>query len=484
MQHSQVLVANINSLGTSRFHSSSLYTSPRVHARLSMRAKALCGVGMALFSLAGCATQRSDSANASLAASPGMLQPAQDLAPALAPTPAPTPALAPAPARPARPAPKPAGPRPDAEAVSKEQIEQAVRDGVAHLIKIQSTMERGEDAATREWPYEGVYRVAGQIPEGYRVGGTAICALALIDAPGYADDAPRKEAVAKATAFICDGTKISLLSPETYDGGYDVRQWAYIYSIQYLSTMKGSVGFPAGQEAACEAAIKWYLNALQTTEIPKEGGWNYARRGPKADPSAPSSFMTGTALQALFEAKKQGYDVDPGVVDRALAFLEKTRYASGAVAYSGTSGERFGTGSATPGAVGRMLVVESTLVLAGRGEVAKVRGALDAFIVHWDWLKVRKQQPGTHVAPFGVAPYYFMFAHRYAAQAIELLPAAERPEYRRRVNNLLFSVREEEDGSWNDRVFARSSGYGTAMAMLGMLDSTTTPPARWEAKAE
>lgn len=374
---------------------------------------------------------------------------------------------------------------PAAERVSDAELAKAIADGVAHLLAKQSSMVAGKDNS--EWPYEGVYRVRGQIPEGYRVGGTAICALALIEAPGYADDPARKDAVARAIDFIIAGTDVPLLSPKTYEGGYDVRSWAYIYAIEFFARLKNAGegnagGYPADKAAACDAAMKWYIDALEATEIPKEGGWNYARRGKADEPSAPSSFMTGPALQALFEARKAGYDVDDAIVGRAMDFLEKTKFASGAVAYSGPATGRLSTGSATPGAVGRMLVVETTLVLGGRGDVDRVRGALDAFIVHWDWLKQRKQQTGTHVAPYGVAPYYFMFAHRYAAQAIEVLPVPERPEYRRRVNNLLFSVREE-DGSWNDRVFPRSSAYGTAFAMLAMLDASATPPAKWTPKA-
>lgn len=384
-------------------------------------------------------------------------------------------------------APRPPAPafNPAAEKVSDEELAKAVQDGVAHLLAKQSTMVAGKPNA--EWPYEGVYRVRGQIPEGYRVGGTAICALALIEAPGYADDQARKEAIGRAIDFIVAGTDVPLLSPKTYEGGYDVRSWAYIYAIEFFARLKnaggggGGGGYPQDKADACDAAMKWYIEALQATEIPKEGGWNYARNGKATDPSAPSPFMTAPALQALFEARKAGYEVDDGVVGRAMDFLEKSRFPSGSVAYSGVASGSMPTTSATPGAVGRMLSVETTLVLGGRGDVSRVRGALDAFLVHWDWLKQRKQQTGTHVRPYMVAPYYFMFAHRYAAQAIEVLPVAERGEYRRRVNNLLFSVREE-DGSWNDRVFPRSSAYGTAFAMLAILDAQATPPAKWVPK--
>jgi hypothetical protein len=66
-----------------------------------------------------------------------------------------------------------------------------------------------------------------------------------------------------------------------------------------------------------------------------------------------------------------------------------------------------------------------------------------------------------------------MFAHFYAAQCVELLPEVERGEYRRRINALLFSVREE-NGSWNDRVFERSAAYGTAMAISAIMQPALT----------
>ncbi len=122
------------------------------------------------------------------------------------------------------------------------------------------------------------------------------------------------------------------------------------------------------------------------------------------------------------------------------------------------------------------VTAEVALHQTGRSSAERLRGAVDAFIVHWRWLDERREQPGTHAGPYGIAPYYFYFAHYYAALAVELLPAHERGEYRRRIRELLFSVRRE-DGSWNDRVFARSANYGTSMAMLAIMAEDTAPPA-------
>jgi len=390
---------------------------------------------LALLLLAGCSTSHT--------ASPGMLQPERRQPEVKIP------------------------PNPTPVPVSDELKADAITRGIEVILKLQ----QGKDNA--EWPYEGVYRVRGQIPWGYRVGGTAICALALVEAPGYSDDATRKEAVKRACKFICESRAEADLSLETYKESYDVRSWGHLEAVATFSRMKQLSAFPEGMEKDIEDAMSFYLDALHKLEMPKAGGWNYAR------PGAPSGFMTSRALQALFEAKAAGYEVDAEVVNRALAFLEKTKASTGAVAYSGTArGGEPRKSDGVPGATGRMCAVESTLLLAGRGSIANTRAACDAFLVHWAWLNQRRVQTGTHIPPYMVAPYYFMFAHYYAAEAAELLPNAEREEYRRHINELLFSVRNE-DGSWNDRVFERSGAYGTAMAMFAVMAPDRRPPAKW-----
>lgn len=360
-------------------------------------------------------------------------------------------------------------------AIAPDELSNAVMQSVHHLLASQE----GEPKA--QWPYEGVYRVRGEIPIGYRIGGTAICASVLVHAPAYADDDERKASVDRAIDFICQGIEHPLMSPE-YDGGYDVRCWGYIYALDFLCLIKEKNLIPEARADAVAKATAFYLASLQTNEMPTTGGWNYARPEGIDTVGAPSPFTTAPALQALFRARRAGFDVDPAIVARGLAFLEKAKAASGSVVYSGEAAKRTGRSDGTPGAVGRMLVTESTLLLAGQSTPANVRACLDAFLVHWDWLNQRRAKTGTHVGPYAVAPYYFMFAHRYAAQAIELLPANERAEYRRRVNLLLFSVRDA-DGSWNDRVFKRSSCFGTAMAALAILEPALGPAPAWEAPA-
>src|SRR5262245_48209932 len=85
-------------------------------------------------------------------------------------------------------------------AVTKDMIERDITRGVHFILSVQE----GDDKA--EWPYEGVYRVDGRIPIGYRIGGTGICAMALLKAPGYKDDSRRQDAMVRAVKFIIEGS--------------------------------------------------------------------------------------------------------------------------------------------------------------------------------------------------------------------------------------------------------------------------------------
>lgn len=347
----------------------------------------------------------------------------------------------------------------------------AISQGIELILKMQ------EGDGSSEWPYEGVYRVNGRIPEGYRVGGTSIVAEALVRMPGYSSDPGRQAAVARAVSFICAKTSEPSLSIETYDGGYDVRGWGACYAARALLAIRSCGAVPAGMDARVGDALRWYLDTLQRLEIPGTGGWNYAREPGAETPSRASPFMTAPCLQALFEARAQGLAVDEGVVTRALDALERCRTAEGNFAYSASVQTREPERS-LPGATGRMVSGEMVLLLAGRGSEERVAAAIDAFVAHWQELERRRAKTGTHVPPYGVAPYYFQFAHWYAAQAAELLQGARRDECRRKVAALTWVTRSRE-GTWNDRVFPRSAAFGTATAMLALEAPRLPASARW-----
>ncbi len=397
----------------------------------------------------------------------------------------------------ASPAPPPADPGPAAEPSTGARrtldVAACLADGARALLAMQESLaeangrraaparadEGGDDpvaeptadAAAAEWPYEGVYRVRGRIPIGYRVGGTAIGGTAMLATPGWREDPARRAAVHRAATFVAGQVDHpSMAFP--YPPSYDVRGWGYCYGLDFLLRLEAAGELPEPLATRVGRAIDFYLGGLVAIAL-EDGGWNYAL-SPNRIRHAP--FMTAPVLRALFRAAASGRDVPAAVVERGLDALEAARMPSGAIVYMGTASPR--QRASIPGATGRMLTADATLVLAGRSDRERLRTALAAFFEHWDELEKRRRRTGTHVPPHGIAPYYFFYAHHAAALAIELLPEDERADWRARLHDRLAVVREP-DGTWNDRVFARSANYGTAMTMLALGLPETGPPPGW-----
>ncbi len=335
----------------------------------------------------------------------------------------------------------------------------------------------------REWAYEGVYRVDRKIPVGYRIGGTSIASVALMRAPGWGADAGRQAAVARGLEFVIAALDHPLMSVDNYDAGYDVRGWGYVYALEFLLELtepRNAAYFgtlPEAVRAKVDEAMTFCIDGIQRTEIPKAGGWNYARPPGRETIAPASSFMTAPTLLVLFEARRRGLKLDEAVVERGIAALERARTPTGAFVYA--AADRLTRMEPTPSAAARMAVAEIALYQAGKSDLGRLRGAVDAFIVHWPWLEQRRAKTGTHIPPYNIAPYYFYFGHRYAAAAVELLPEGERGEYRRRITQLLWATKGD-DGSWNDRVFPRSAAFGTSMALLTITAPGGPSPAKWE----
>lgn len=361
----------------------------------------------------------------------------------------------------------------------------ASQQAVLALLALQEGGER--DGAGEQWPYRGVYREdASPSPVGYRVGGTAIACLGLLAAPGFAGDRDRQQAVQRGVAFVLKTLDAPRMSAE-FVGGYDVRGWGHIYALELLLHLQDQALVPADLRDAVAAKTTWLVATLVASAIPETGGWNYSRpRGYLSPQNRASTFMTAPALQALFHAKARGHVVPDDVVVQALDALERARARPGGYSYGAPAQsmadvpeEKLSMMDKTPSSAARAALIETTLLLAGRGDAARLQRAVELFFAHWDDLAIRKSQPGTHPPPYGIAPYYFLFGHVYCAQAIERLADPERRAALRDKLRAVLAKARDDDGSWNDRQFDCSAGYGTALALLTLHMQHLPAPAAW-----
>lgn len=353
----------------------------------------------------------------------------------------------------------PAHTRADDPAVNPATL---VARAVKELIPLQET--------DGDWPYEGVYRVGGEIPIGYRIGGTALVSQALLYGSPQTDKKVTA-AIERGLDFLFVALADGRMTPSTRDA-YDVRVWGQCCALEYLCRLRAAQRWFDRREKVDSWIPK--LTAALIEEELSGGGWNYASR------RAHAPFVTAPVVQALLWAKAQGETVPDEVLDRARDVLLASRTNDGGFTYRNvlTSETAPNSRARVPGSIGRAPLCETTLVLLGAGSPEAVVGALNAFHTHWDELEKRRTQHGTHAPPYGIAPYYFFFAHRYAGQAIAFSPKSQQSRQRERLLELLLRT-SDDDGTWNDRVFPRSRNFGTAMAIMALLGDRIPPPPRF-----
>lgn len=344
----------------------------------------------------------------------------------------------------------------------------------SELIQQAITLLVGMQENGGEWPYEGVYREQGQIPIGYRVGGTSMVGSTLLLAAPLNTEA--KAAIERGLAFVLKALDDPLMAPST-ESRYDVRVWGHACALEFLCHVRAAKIAP-GSTKEIDTWIPKLLDTLITEEIPG-GGWNYANRRQQA------SFVTAPITQALLLARSQGVKVPDELLERARKVLETCRTEEGSFLYSGTliNNERAAKSpiNLLPGSIARSAVCETTLMLLGSGSVEAVRASIVAFHKHWEELEKRRKKPGTHVGDYKIAPYFFYYGHRYCAQAIEMLPVKDRPIERDKLLELILKTRDE-DGTWNDRVFPRTRNYCTAMMVLALMGEKAPIPAGYANK--
>ena len=336
----------------------------------------------------------------------------------------------------------------------EDQHHELVQRCVQKLVALQH-----DDGA---WPYEGVYRVRREIPVGYRIGGTAIVCQALLHHAGEQQEV--KAAIQRGVDLILQELEDPLMASSVEDS-YDVRVWGHIYALTLFCDLKLS----NHMNDSADKYVPWIeklVTILGEEEI-RGGGWNYANQRRHAP------FVTAPAAQALLRAREAGAEVPDELFARTASALKASRNENGAYQYSGSV--RRGRTEPLPGSIARSAVCEATLIMLGQGDQERLKLVIDGFHEHWDELEKRRKKTGTHEPPYGVAPYYFYYGHRYLGQAIALLPVDQQQDEYARFNEVLLKTKDDDD-TWNDRVFDQSKAFGTAMSILGLSPESVPLP--------
>jgi len=356
---------------------------------------------------------------------------------------------------------------PDAPKELKNSPE-LIREIVDLLVKVQ---KKGA------WPYKGVI---GQ-PIGMEVGGTSIAASAMLHCV-YGNKAVAKDneearsAISAALDYVLKALQEPKMAVSVVEA-YDVRVWGQMGAIEFLCHAKRYKAC-GEREQDVDDAIKKLVDILVTEQL-KDGGWNYATRRSHAP------FCTAYVVQGLLYAQGLGYKIPNKVFINARKAIESSRYNDTlGYAYGGKAGAK-DNGTVLPGSISRTVSGESTLMLLGTGDMDKIRKSIEYFHKYWANIEKYRGMGGTHRAPYGVAPYYFYYGHRYCAQAIQHLPAEERAAERTKLEEKLLREKiRNKNGLWNDREWDICQGFGTGMTLAVFLGENQPMPPRWVPEKE
>jgi hypothetical protein len=195
------------------------------------------------------------------------------------------------------------------------------------------------------------------------------------------------------------------------------------------------------------------------------GGWGYYDDPPFTQrPKWGTSFSTACVLPALERAVALGWGVGQeedgrAMLRRALTYVQRCVLPNGAYAYDLSIIPRVGGESINDakGSLGRIQIGNWARRMLGDERVTddSLRSGLEVFFAEHRFLDAAFMRPRPHEAYYANAAYFYHFGHYYAAEAIELLPAAERAAWHAKLRPQLVKT-QRKDGSLTDFL---GSGY-------------------------
>ncbi len=340
---------------------------------------------------------------------------------------------------------------------------QAARDaGVDWLVNNQNIDGSWGSFETAR-PME-VYLGSQASHDGFGLACTALGTMALQE-PSR-DDAAAWDAMIRGLDTLLTHAPVGRATGDVF---YDT--WAHTYMVQCLANL-----YVDDRLADYRQRIKPVLNRSIQTMADRQsvdGGWAYYDFGHSQErPTGflSTSFNTGAALVAFYDARAAGFEVPQSVIDDGIEALVRLRFPAGAYGYS--FGHRYrpqGRANKIQGSIGRTQVCNLALFLWQRDVTQDdlVFGVEELRRWH-HYILIGKGRPMPHEAWYATAGYYFLFGHYYAGRVINELPEPDRTEHAGWLAETMAEL-NEDDGSWFDfPLYGYHKAYGTAFGTMTM----------------
>lgn len=335
--------------------------------------------------------------------------------------------------------------------------------------------EQHEDGS---WAYPtpdhlGDFGYAWETYAAYRLAADALACEALRVAPETPD---RRAALERGLAWLAEQR------PLQRGADWDVdATWGSLYGYVVLvsAALDGRFDAEPWAPRLRESALRFW-NDLAVRQT-REGGWAYYDDPPfTLRPTWATSFCTALVLPSLIRGRAElALPIGAERVERATEYLRRCALPNGAFAYDLNPVPQPYGGlhiDQVKGSLGRIQVCHVALARAGVGWVTadRVREGLAAFFEHHRMLDFARTRPIPHEGPYRNAGYFYLFAHYYAAQAIELLPEGEREGWHRKLRPHVIKTMAT-DGSTSDFLTASyqlvaGTSYAALALSIGLAD--------------
>lgn len=375
-----------------------------------------------------------------------------------------------------------------ADPPSREAVLQAIGRGANFLMERQNR-NGSWGAAGRT---KGLNITApGTSHDAFRAGTTALCLSALLEI----------EAASKRNEHPIDQTITGLASVDLEEIGIDrdrlelciekaewwtrdhlpkLRRsapealyniWGHAYGLHSLVRMYRRFPDDKERQAWIVEIARGQVEMLRRFET-LNGGWYYYDDGTSPPSQTTASFVSATGLIALKEAYEIGVDIPQKMIDKTVKSIQRQRLPDFSYLYGEYLRVAPRSGINRPaGSLGRSQACNLALRIWGDKAVT------DDIMVNWlnrlyarnGWLDIGRKRPIPHESFFAIAGYFFYYGHFYASLCIEVIPEAERPDFKNFLADVLLGL-QEKDGSWWDYpLYDYHQQYGTGFAILSLL---------------
>lgn len=348
------------------------------------------------------------------------------------------------------------------DSFKKEDVSLAVNEGIVYLLDHQNADGSWggtvDQTMTSGFANPATYRM-------WQMGTTGLSTRTLLE---HGSTTEHEEAVDNALDYLIANAKA------VRPAGWDVdNNWALVYGLDAVARALQHPRYQDHEKTpALRKAGQVMLAGLAKYQSPR-GGWGYySSPGANWRPEWCTSFMTAVGVLSLVEAKAAGLEVDEKMFKAAVKALQTSRLPNGAFDYNVSAIPRHLTLESInqiKGSLGRIQIGHIALHRAGV-EITEeeFEWGLEQFVKHHKFLATVRNKPIPHEGYYANAAYFYLFAHYYASQVLQYLPAEKRSKFAAHIQGGILEAKQKDGAMWDFWIANNTKPYGTSFGVMGL----------------